>query len=166
IHEFMYPLLQGYDSVALEADLELGGTDQKFNLLVGRHLQQVYGQKPQAILTMPLLEGLDGVNKMSKSLGNYVGIDEPPQQQYGKLMSISDDLMWRYFELLSFKPVTEVETYRQAVASGANPRDYKYKLAGEIVARFHGEEAAKQAHEAFVARFSRGQVPEDIPVTT
>jgi tyrosyl-tRNA synthetase len=165
IHEFLYPLLQGYDSVALDADLELGGTDQKFNLLVGRHLQQVYGQKPQAVLTMPLLEGLDGVHKMSKSLDNYIAIDEAPDAQYGKLMSISDDLMWRYFELLSFAPSDQLADYRREVAQGANPRDYKYKLAGEIVARFHGEQAARAAHEDFVARFRKGQVPEDIPVT-
>ncbi|HET7312884.1 tyrosine--tRNA ligase [Salinisphaera sp.] len=166
IHEFLYPLLQGYDSVALEADLELGGTDQKFNLLMGRHLQQIYGQKPQAVLTMPLLEGLDGVHKMSKSLDNYVGIDEAPSEQYGKLMSISDDLMWRYFELLSFEPADKLAEYRRAVDTGANPRDYKYKLAGEIVARFHGEQAAADAHEAFVSRFRQGAVPEDLPVTT
>ena len=162
IHEFLYPLIQGYDSVALGADVELGGTDQKFNLLMGRHLQQVYGQKPQAVLTMPLLEGLDGVNKMSKSLDNYIGIDEAPNDQYGKLMSISDDLMWRYFELLSFEPVAVIEGYRKEVAEGANPRDLKYRLAGEIVARFHGEEAARRAHQAFVERFSHGVVPEDI----
>lgn len=162
IHEFLYPLIQGYDSVALEADVELGGTDQKFNLLMGRHLQQVYEQKPQAVLTMPLLEGLDGVNKMSKSLGNYIGIDEAPEDQYGKLMSISDDLMWRYFELLSFEPVAVIDGYREEVARGANPRDLKYRLADEIVARFHGETAAKRAHTAFVERFSHGVVPEDI----
>ncbi|ROO23785.1 tyrosine--tRNA ligase [Salinisphaera orenii] len=162
IHEFLYPLIQGYDSVALEADLELGGTDQKFNLLMGRHLQQVYGQPPQAVMTMPLLEGLDGVNKMSKSLDNYVAIDEEPGSQYGKLMSISDDLMWRYFELLSFEPVATVAGYRREVAEGANPRDYKYRLAGELVARFHGQVAAEQAHRAFVERFSHGIVPEDL----
>lgn len=165
IHEFLYPLLQGYDSVALKADLELGGTDQKFNLLMGRHLQQVYGQPPQAVLTMPLLEGLDGVNKMSKSLDNYIGIDEAPGEQYGKLMSISDDLMWRYFELLSFEPIATVERYRQEVADGANPRDMKYRLAGEIVARFHGRQAADDAHQAFVSRFSQGIAPEDLPVS-
>ncbi|MES1924541.1 tyrosine--tRNA ligase [Salinisphaera sp. T31B1] len=162
IHEFLYPLIQGYDSVALNADLELGGTDQKFNLLMGRHLQQVYGQAPQAVLTMPLLEGLDGVQKMSKSLDNYIGIDEPPNEQYGKLMSISDELMWRYFELLSFKPVAQIEAYRAEVAEGANPRDLKYRLADEIVARFHGAGAAQAAHQAFVARFSQGAVPEDV----
>lgn len=165
IHEFLYPLLQGYDSVALKADLELGGTDQKFNLLMGRHLQQVYDQPPQAVLTMPLLEGLDGVNKMSKSMDNYIAIDEPPNEQYGKLMSISDDLMWRYFELLSFEPIATVERYRQEVADGANPRDMKYRLAGEIVARFHGEDAATEAHRAFVSRFSQGVAPEDLRVT-
>lgn len=162
IHEFLYPLIQGYDSVALAADVELGGTDQKFNLLMGRHLQQVYGQKPQAVLTMPLLEGLDGINKMSKSLDNYIGIDEAPDDQYGKLMSISDDLMWRYFELLSFEPVAVVAGYRDDVAQGANPRDLKYRLAHEIVARFHGQAAALGAHEAFVNRFSHGVVPDNI----
>ena len=166
IHEFLYPLIQGYDSVALKADVELGGTDQKFNLLMGRHLQQVYGQKPQAVLTMPLLEGLDGVNKMSKSLDNYVGIDEAPSDQYGKLMSISDELMWRYFELLSFEPVGVIEGYRREVDEGANPRDLKYRLAGELVTRFHGAAAAKRAHEAFVERFSHGVVPEDLELTT
>lgn len=166
IHEFLYPLLQGYDSVALDADLEMGGTDQKFNLLMGRHLQQVYEQKPQAVLTMPLLEGLDGVHKMSKSMDNYVGIDEAPADQYGKLMSISDQLMWRYFELLSFEPASTIKRYQDEVAQGANPRDYKYKLAGEIVARFHGNAAARKAHEAFVARFQQGIVPEDLPVTS
>ncbi|MES1950388.1 tyrosyl-tRNA ligase [Salinisphaera sp. S4-8] len=166
IHEFLYPLIQGYDSVALEADVELGGTDQKFNLLMGRHLQQVYGQKPQAVLTMPLLEGLDGVNKMSKSLDNYIGIDESATDQYGKLMSISDELMWRYFELLSFEPVGVIERYRKEVEEGANPRDLKYRLAGELVARFHGDAAARRAHEAFVERFSHGVVPEDIELQT
>ncbi|MES1948028.1 tyrosyl-tRNA ligase [Salinisphaera sp. C84B14] len=166
IHEFLYPLIQGYDSVALKADVELGGTDQKFNLLMGRHLQQVYGQKPQAVLTMPLLEGLDGVNKMSKSLDNYVGIDEAPNDQYGKLMSISDELMWRYFELLSFEPVGVIEGYRREVDEGANPRDLKYRLAGELVTRFHGAAAGKRAHEAFVERFSHGVVPEDLELTT
>lgn len=165
IHEFLYPLIQGYDSVALDADVELGGTDQKFNLLVGRHLQHAWGQTPQAVLTMPLLEGLDGVNKMSKSLNNYVGIDEAPDQQYGKLMSISDDLMWRYFELLSFEPVAVLERYRTEVDEGLNPRDLKYRLAHELVARFHGRAAADRAHEAFVARFSHGAVPEDLECT-
>lgn len=163
IHEFLYPLAQGYDSVALQADLEMGGNDQLFNLLVGRHLQQAYGQKPQAVLTMPLLEGLDGIKKMSKSLGNYIGIDEAPNEQYGKLMSISDDLMWRYFELLSFEPVAVIEGYHRDVSAGANPRDLKYKLADELVTRFHGKVAATRAHEAFVARFSHGAVPTDVP---
>lgn len=165
IHEFLYPLMQGYDSVALKADVELGGTDQKFNLLVGRQLQQAYGQSPQLVLTMPLLEGLDGVNKMSKSLGNYVGIEEPPDEQFGKLMSISDELMWRYFELLSFEPLNVVQQYRRDVEQGANPRDIKFRLASEIVARFHGAAAAQSAQAAFVARFQQGIVPEDLPTT-
>ncbi len=164
IHEFLYPLIQGYDSVALRADVELGGTDQKFNLLVGRELQRHYGQAPQVVLTMPLLEGLDGVQKMSKSLGNYVGIDEPPEEMFGKLMSISDELMWRYFELLSFRPVSEIERLRRAVSQeGLNPRDVKYELAGEIVGRFHGPEAARRAREAFIARFQKGALPEELP---
>jgi tyrosyl-tRNA synthetase len=166
IHEFLYPLMQGYDSIALNADLELGGTDQKFNLLVGRHLQQVYGQAPQAVLTLPLLEGLDGVDKMSKSLDNYIAITEPPDTQYGKLMSISDELMWRYFELLAFEPGEVIGRYRRNVAEGANPRDLKYRLADELVARFHGRVAAQRAHEAFVARFSHGAVPEDLALQT
>lgn len=166
IHEFLYPLIQGYDSVALEADVELGGTDQKFNLLVGRHLQHVYGQRPQLVLTMPLLEGLDGVNKMSKSMDNYVGIDEPPDEQFGKLMSISDDLMWRYFQLLSFEPIATIEGYKREVAEGANPRDIKFRLAHELVARFHGEVAARRAQEAFVARFQRGALPDEMPEET
>ncbi len=163
IHEFLYPLVQGYDSVALRADVELGGTDQKFNLLVGRHLQEVHGQPPQVVLTMPILEGLDGVQKMSKSLGNYVGIQEPPEEMYGKLMSISDELMWRYFELLSLRPVAEIEGLRRRVAEGGNPRDVKYELAREIVARFHGPEAAERAHQAFVDRFRKGVLPADLP---
>ncbi|BCX82786.1 tyrosyl-tRNA synthetase [Methylomarinovum caldicuralii] len=162
IHEFLYPLIQGYDSVALRADVELGGTDQKFNLLVGRHLQESYGQKPQVVITLPLLEGLDGVQKMSKSLGNYIGITEPPEEQFGKLMSISDELMWRYFELLSFRPMAEIEDWKRACAEGANPRDFKVRLALEIVARFHGEEAARKALEQFEARFRRGALPEDL----
>src|SRR5699024_2215735 len=162
IHEFLYPLVQAYDSYALEADLELGGNDQKFNLLVGRHLQQAWGQEPQCVLTMPLLEGLYGVNKMSKSLDNYIGIDEAHDQQYGKLMSISDELMWRYFELLSFEPVAVLKRYRREVSEGLNPRDLKYRLASELVARFHGDVAARHAHEAFVARFSHGVVPHDL----
>jgi tyrosyl-tRNA synthetase len=165
IHEFLYPLIQGYDSVALEADVELGGTDQKFNLLVGRHLQQVYGQRPQLVLTMPLLEGLDGVQKMSKSLHNYIGIDEPPDEQFGKLMSISDELMWRYFELLSFEPIDTIEGYRREVAEGANPRDIKFRLARELVARFHGAAAAEKAQKNFIARFQQGELPDDLPQT-
>jgi tyrosyl-tRNA synthetase len=162
LHEFLYPLVQGYDSVALRADVELGGTDQKFNLLVGRQLQEHYGQEPQVVLTMPLLEGLDGVNKMSKSLGNYIGITDAPGDMYGKLMSISDELMWRYFELLSFRPLAEVAALRAAVESGRNPRDVKFELAGEIVARFHGAAAAAGAHAEFVARFRQGAAPEKI----
>lgn len=164
IHEFLYPLVQGYDSVALRADVELGGTDQKFNLLVGRQLQEAYGQEPQCVLTMPLLEGLDGVNKMSKSLGNYIGIDESPDAQFGKLMSISDDLMWRYFELLSFRPLTEIENLRAAIAAGRNPRDIKFELACEIVARFHGTAAAERAQGEFIARFAQKSLPTDLPL--
>jgi len=163
IHEFLYPLVQGYDSVALRADVELGGTDQKFNLLMGRELQRAYGQEPQIILTMPLLEGLDGVKKMSKSLGNYVGIQEAPGVMFGKLVSIPDVLMWRYFELLSFLPVTEIDAYKLDVQRGANPRDIKIKLAEEIVARFHGEEAALTAHRAAGNRMKDGELPEEIP---
>lgn len=162
IHEFLYPLIQGYDSVALKADVELGGTDQKFNLLVGRQLQEVYGQDPQVVLTMPLLEGLDGVQKMSKSLGNYVGIAESPDEMFGKLMSISDTLMWRYFELLSFRPWTEIQAWKQACDQGANPRDCKVKLAQEIVARFHDGKSAEDALAHFEARFRDGAVPDDI----
>lgn len=164
IHEFLYPLVQGYDSVALQADVELGGTDQKFNLLVGRALQEAYGQEPQCVLMMPLLEGLDGVNKMSKSLGNYVGIDEPADAQFGKIMSISDDLMWRYFELLSFRPLIEIEGLRTAIAGGRNPRDVKFELAKEIVARFHGAAAAEQAQADFIARFAQKTLPTDLPL--
>jgi tyrosyl-tRNA synthetase len=164
IHEFLYPLVQGYDSVALKADVELGGTDQKFNLLVGRALQEAYGQEPQCVLMMPLLEGLDGVNKMSKSLGNYVGIDEPADTQFGKIMSISDELMWRYFELLSFRPLTEIEGLRTAIAGGRNPRDVKFELAKEIVARFHGAAAAEQAQADFIARFAQKTLPTDLPL--
>ncbi|NNC63662.1 MAG: tyrosine--tRNA ligase [Gammaproteobacteria bacterium] len=163
IHEFLYPLVQGYDSVALEADVELGGTDQKFNLLVARQLQQAYGQPPQVVLTMPLLEGLDGVNKMSKSLDNYVGISEAPGEMFGKLMSISDELMWRYFELLSFRSVTEIEALSERVSGGENPRDIKFLLAEEIVARYHDEASATRAREEFIARFQRGALPADIP---
>ena len=164
IHEFLYPLVQGYDSVALKSDVELGGTDQKFNLLVGRALQEAYGQEPQCVLMMPLLEGLDGVNKMSKSLGNYVGIDEPADSQFGKIMSISDELMWRYFELLSFRPLTEVAGLRAAIAGGRNPRDVKFELAKEIVARFHGAAAAEQAQADFIARFAQKTLPTDLPL--
>ena len=164
IHEFLYPLVQGYDSVAMRADVELGGTDQKFNLLVGRQLQETYGQEPQVVITMPLLEGLDGVNKMSKSLGNYIGITEPPQEMFGKLMSISDDLMWRYFELLSFRPLHEIEGLREQVSGGRNPRDVKFELARELVARFHDTAAADRAQADFTARFQRNELPEDLPL--
>jgi tyrosyl-tRNA synthetase len=163
IHEFLYPLVQGYDSVALKADLELGGTDQKFNLLVGRELQKHYGQPPQCILTMPLLEGTDGVNKMSKSLGNYVGINEPPGEIFGKLMSISDDLMWRYIELLSFATAREAAEMRAAVERGRNPRDVKADFAKEIVGRFHGSAAAEAALSDFEARFRRDEIPAELP---
>ena len=162
IHEFLYPLIQGYDSVELNADIELGGTDQKFNLLVGRHLQETYGRRPQVVVTMPLLEGLDGVQKMSKSLNNYVGISESPSSMFGKLMSISDTLMWRYFELLSFRRQHEIEEVANEVTNGRNPRDAKYELAHEIVARFHGSQAAAQAQSEFVARFTNRVAPEDI----
>lgn len=163
IHEFLYPLVQGYDSVALRADIELGGTDQKFNLLMGRELQRAYGQEPQVILTMPLLEGLDGVKKMSKSLGNYVGIQEAPGVMYNKLVSIPDSLMWRYFELLSFRSMAEIEQFKRDVEQGANPRDIKIKLAEEIVARFHGAEAAASAHRSAGNRMKEGELPEDLP---
>ncbi|MDY6815475.1 MAG: tyrosine--tRNA ligase [Pseudomonadota bacterium] len=163
IHEFLYPLVQGYDSVALKADVELGGTDQKFNLLMGRILQKHYGQEPQVILTMPILEGLDGVQKMSKSLGNYVGVNDAPGEMYTKLLSIPDELLWRYFELLSFRPLAEVEEFRKAVESGANPQDYKKLLAEEIITRFHGEEAAKTAHKSAGNRVGLGEIPENIP---
>ncbi len=162
IHEFLYPLVQGYDSVALKADVELGGTDQKFNLLVGRQLQSQYGQESQVVLTMPLLEGLDGVKKMSKSLGNYIGIDEPANEMFGKVMSLSDDLMWRYFELLSFEPLSAIEGYRKSVGQGANPRDIKFALGKELVARFHSATAANAAQEAFVQRFQKNAVPDDL----
>ncbi|ENQ0960703.1 tyrosine--tRNA ligase [Pseudomonas aeruginosa] len=163
IHEFLYPLVQGYDSVALKADVELGGTDQKFNLLMGRELQRAYGQEAQVILTMPLLEGLDGVKKMSKSLGNYIGIQEVPGVMYSKLVSIPDTLMWRYFELLSFRSLDEIDSFRKDVEAGANPRDIKIKLAEEIVARFHGEEAAASAHKSAGNRLKDGELPEDLP---
>jgi len=162
IHEFLYPLIQGYDSVAMKADIELGGTDQKFNLLVGRQLQEAFGQKPQVVITMPILEGLDGVQKMSKSLNNYIGIADAPDEMFGKLMSISDDLMWRYFELLSFRPMAEVEKFRSDIASGANPRDIKFELGREIVARFHSAKEAEEAQANFIARFQKGAMPEDM----
>lgn len=163
IHEFLYPLCQGYDSVAMKADIELGGTDQRFNLLVGRELQKHYGQSPQCVLTMPLLEGLDGVNKMSKSLGNYIGIYEPPNEIFGKVMSVSDELMWRYYDLLSFKPASEISELRRSISEGRNPRDVKVLLAQELVARFHGGAAAVAALEDFETRFQRNAIPDDIP---
>lgn len=166
IHEFLYPLTQGYDSVALKADVELGGTDQKFNLLVGRHLQHAYGQTPQVVMTMPLLEGLDGVNKMSKSLGNYIGVTDAPDDMFGKLMSVSDTLMWRYFELLSARPLSDLAALRERVAEGVNPRDIKFELAEEIVGRFHDAAAAEQAKAAFIARFQKGALPDDIALVT
>ncbi|HET7866437.1 MAG TPA: tyrosine--tRNA ligase [Burkholderiaceae bacterium] len=165
VHEFLYPLMQGYDSVALKSDVELGGTDQKFNLLMGRHLQQEYGQEPQCILTMPLLEGLDGVEKMSKSKGNYVAVTEPPNQMFGKLMSISDELMWRYFALLSFRSPTDVAALRRACDEGCNPRDAKVSLAQEIVTRFHSARAAQEALADFENR-ARGGIPDDIPAVS
>lgn len=163
IHEFLYPLIQGYDSVALGADIELGGTDQKFNLLMGRELQKHFGQLPQCIITMPLLEGLDGINKMSKSAGNYIGITENPTDMFGKLMSISDELMWRYIELLSFEPVSAIRQWQQEVGSGRNPRDIKVMFAQELVARFHSKQDAESALADFEARFTRGALPDDIP---
>lgn len=163
IHEFLYPLLQGYDSVAMKADIELGGTDQKFNLLMGRELQKHFGQKPQVVITLPLLPGLDGVKKMSKSLGNYIGIDESPNEIFGKVMSLSDETMWLYFELISFKSLAEIKKFREQVRDGLNPRDVKFLLAEEIVERFHNHDAAKKAHEDFVARFQQGALPEDMP---
>jgi tyrosyl-tRNA synthetase len=162
IHEFLYPLVQGYDSVALRADVELGGTDQKFNLLVGRQMQEAYGQEPQVVLTMPILEGLDGVQKMSKSLGNYIGVAEPADEMFGKVMSISDELMWRYFELLSFLPEAEVDAMRAEVAGGTNPRDIKFRLGEELVSRFHDTAAARKAKENFIARFQKGKMPDHI----
>lgn len=162
VHEFLYPLIQGYDSVAMKADVELGGTDQKFNLLVGRQLQDSYGQKPQVVMMMPILEGLDGIQKMSKSLGNYIGIHEAPDEQFGKLMSISDDLMWRYFELLSFRSMTEIAQFRRQVEEGANPRDIKFLLGEELVDRFHGAGAGTRARDNFIARFQKGALPEDM----
>ena len=162
IHEFLYPLLQGYDSVAMEADVELGGTDQKFNLLVGRELQKHYGQRPQVVLTMPLLEGLDGVKKMSKSLGNYIGITDEPDDMFGKVMSISDELMWRYFELISFRSLSEIDQLKKEMESGKNPRDIKFLLAQEIVARFHSDTDAKTAQEHFIERFRNHKLPTDL----
>jgi tyrosyl-tRNA synthetase len=163
IHEFLYPLVQGYDSVALKADVELGGTDQKFNLLVGRQLQQTHGQEPQLVMTMPLLEGLDGVQKMSKSVGNYIGITDTPGEMFGKIMSISDDLMWRYFDLLSFRPLGDIAALQKAVDDGRNPRDVKFELAGELVARFHDQAAAENEKAEFIARFQKGAMPQEIP---
>jgi tyrosyl-tRNA synthetase len=162
IHEFLYPLIQGYDSVAMKADVELGGTDQKFNLLVGRQLQEVFGQKPQVVITMPILEGLDGAQKMSKSLNNYIGIADAADDMFGKLMSISDELMWRYFELLSFRPMAEIKLWMQECEQGANPRNYKVRLAQEIIERFHDEGAARKALENFEARFQRGAIPDEM----
>lgn len=166
IHEFLYPLCQGYDSVAMRADVELGGTDQKFNLLVGRELQKHYGQSPQCVLTMPLLEGLDGVNKMSKSLGNYIGINEAPREIFGKIMSVSDSLMWRYFELLSFRESTEILRFKEEIAGGRNPRDVKVLLGQELVERFHSRQAAEDALQEFEARFRQGVLPDDMPELT
>lgn len=163
IHEFLYPLIQGWDSVELKADIELGGTDQKFNLLVGRELQKAQGQEPQIVITTPLLEGLDGVKKMSKSLGNYIGIDEAPGEMFGKVMSISDELMWRYYDLLSFRPVAEIKRFQVDIEQGANPRDIKFLLAQEIVARFHGQKQADQAQREFIQRFQKGAFPDDMP---
>lgn len=166
VHEFLYPLTQAYDSVALEADVELGGTDQKFNLLVGRDIQREYGLSPQAVITMPILEGLDGVQKMSKSLGNYIGIFEAPNEMFGKIMSISDDLMWRWFDLLSFRSLEEIAALKQEADAGRNPRDIKFELARELVARFHDEAAAQAAQEAFVNRFAKGEIPDDLAEIT
>jgi len=163
IHEFMYPLVQGWDSVALESDVELGGTDQKFNLLMGRELQKSEGQRPQTVLMMPLLEGLDGVQKMSKSLNNYIGITDSPTEMFGKIMSISDVLMWRYFDLLSFKPIADIEAYKTAIENGMNPRDVKIDLAKELIARFHDEKAAEAAHQEFINRFQKGAMPDEMP---
>lgn len=163
IHEFLYPLVQGWDSVEMKADVELGGTDQKFNLLVGRELMKAEGMEPQVILTMPILEGLDGVQKMSKSLGNYIGIEDTPKDMFGKIMSVSDVLMWRYFELLSFRPMSEIEQFQRDIAAGANPRDIKFLLAEEIIARFHSAAAAEAAKQDFITRFARGALPDDMP---
>lgn len=166
IHEFLYPLCQGYDSVAMRADVELGGTDQKFNLLVGRELQKHYGQRPQCVLTMPLLEGLDGINKMSKSLGNYIGINESPREIFGKVMSISDNLMWRYYDLLSFRDMAEIAGFKREIGEGRNPRDIKVLLAQELVERFHSKSAADDALSEFEARFRQGVLPDDMPELT
>ncbi|KKO47306.1 tyrosine--tRNA ligase [Arsukibacterium ikkense] len=163
IHEFLYPLVQGWDSVALEADIEMGGTDQRFNLLMGRELQKEEGQRPQTVMMVPLLEGLDGVQKMSKSLGNYVGITDAPTEMFGKIMSISDELMWRYYDLLSFRPLADIAELKQQMAAGTNPRDIKIALAKEIIARFHDDAAAEAAHQDFTQRFSKNALPEDIP---
>lgn len=163
IHEFLYPLIQGYDSVAMKADVELGGTDQKFNLLVGRQLQEAYGQKPQVVITMPILEGLDGVQKMSKSLNNYIGINDAPDDMFGKIMSVSDELMWRYFELLSFRPLADIEQFKSDIEAGKNPRDIKFLLAEEIIERFHDRAAADKARENFIARFQKGAMPDEMP---
>ena len=163
VHEFLYPLVQGYDSVALDADVELGGTDQKFNLLVGRQLQEANGKAPQVVLTMPILEGLDGVQKMSKSLNNYIGIDEAPNEMFGKIMSVSDDLMWRYFELLSFRRMSEIADFKREMEAGKNPRDIKFLLAEEIITRFHSASDAKAAQEDFITRFSKNAIPDDMP---
>ena len=166
IHEFLYPLVQGWDSVALESDVELGGTDQRFNLLMGRELQKSQGQRQQTVLMMPLLEGLDGVQKMSKSLNNYIGITDAPNDMFGKIMSISDDLMWRYFDLLSFRPIAEIDALKAAVEAGANPRDTKIELAKEIIARFHDDAAAEGAHQDFIQRFQKNAIPDDMPEVT
>lgn len=166
LHEFLYPLAQAYDSVSLKTDVEMGGTDQKFNLLVGRHIQQSFGVQRQIVITLPLLEGLDGVQKMSKSYGNYIGITEPADEMFGKVMSASDELMWRYFELLSFRPLTEIAELKESVAGGRNPRDVKFELAHEIVARFHSEQAAVAANADFIARFQKGAMPSDIQEIT
>ena len=166
IHEFLYPLVQGWDSVEMKADVELGGTDQKFNLLVGRELMKAEGMEPQAVLTMPILEGLDGVQKMSKSLNNYIGIEDAPNDMFGKIMSVSDELMWRYFELLSFRPMSEIETFQQEIEQGKNPRDIKFLLAEEIIGRFHSVAEAETARQDFIARFSRGALPDDMPQTS
>jgi tyrosyl-tRNA synthetase len=166
IHEFLYPLVQGWDSVEMKADVELGGTDQKFNLLVGRELMKAEGMEPQVILTMPILEGLDGVQKMSKSLDNYIGIEDAPNDMFGKIMSVSDELMWRYFELLSFRPMAEIEQFQRDIDGGANPRDIKFLLAAEIITRFHDAVAAESAKQDFITRFTKGAMPDDMPEVT